>query len=55
MIYKEQGMLNGKGVGITSLSAKDLLTIKVPLPPAKEQQFIATKIDELFYFLDRIF
>ena len=55
MIYKEQGMLNGKGVGITSLSAKDLLTIKVPLPPAKEQQFIANKIDEMFYFLDRIF
>ena len=26
MFYKEQGMLNGKGVGITSLSANDLLS-----------------------------
>ena len=48
MIYKQQGMLNGKGVGITSLSASDLLSAVVPLPPYSEQNRIAEEI-ECFY------
>ena len=54
MIYKQQGMLNGKGVGITSLSACDLLSAVIPLPPYTEQQRIVSKIEELFSYLDTI-
>ena len=54
MIYKQQGMLNGKGVGITSLSASDLLSAVIPLPPYQEQRRIVTKIEELFKNLDEI-
>ena len=54
MIYKQQGMLNGKGVGITSLSASDLLSAVIPLPPYSEQYRIVAKIEELFKQLDII-
>lgn len=54
MIYKQQGMLNGKGVGITSLSASDLLSAVIPLPPYPEQKRIVSKIQELFSYLDTI-
>ena len=54
MFYKEQNMLNGKGIGISSLSASDLLSIIIPLPPLAEQQRIVTKIEELFAQFDSI-
>ena len=54
MIYKQQGMLNGKGVGITSLSASDLLSAVIPLPPYPEQKRIVSKIEELFSALETI-
>ena len=46
MYLKQKGSLNGKGVAITSLSASDLLSIPVPLPPKKEQVRIVQKIQE---------
>ena len=46
MYLKQKGSLNGKGVAITSLSAADLLSIPVPLPPKKEQVRIVQKIQE---------
>lgn len=46
MYLKQKGLLNGKGVAITSLSAADLLSIPVPLPPKKEQVRIVQKIQE---------
>lgn len=52
MFYKEQGMLNGKGVGITSLSANDLLSGLFPLPPINEQNQIVTNIDNIFSQID---
>lgn len=54
MIYKKKGMLNGKGVGITSLSANDLLSAVIPLPPYSEQKRIVSKIEEIFSYLDTI-
>jgi type I restriction enzyme S subunit len=48
MTYKQQGMLNGKGVGITSLSASDLLSAVVPLPPYSEQNKIVEEIECLY-------
>ena len=52
MFYKEQGMLNGKGVGITSLSANDLLSGLFPLPPINEQTQIVNFIESLFSQID---
>ncbi|MCR5606953.1 MAG: restriction endonuclease subunit S, partial [Treponema sp.] len=54
MIYKQQGMLNGKGVGITSLSASDLLSAVVPLPPYSEQNRITKEIECLYEQLNII-
>ena len=51
---KEKGNLNGRGVGITSLSANDLLSLVVPLPPLNEQYRIVAKIEELFSTLDQM-
>ena len=52
--YKEQNMLKGKGIGISSLSASDLLSVIIPLPSLFEQQRIVAKIEELFAKLDFI-
>ena len=54
MFYKEQGMINGKGVGITSLSANDLLSGLFPLPPINEQNQIVIKIENIFSQIDYI-
>ena len=54
MFYKEQNMLKGKGIGISSLSASDLLSVIIPLPSLSEQQRIVVKIEELFAKLDFI-
>ena len=54
MFYKEQGMLNGKGVGITSLSANDLLSGLFPVPPINEQNQIVIKIENIFSQIDYI-
>ena len=54
MLYKEQDMLNGKGVGISSLSASDLLSAIVPLPPEKQQTQIVAKIEEIFAQIDSL-
>ncbi len=54
MFYKEQGMLNAKGVGITSLSANDLLSGLFPLPPINEQDQIVIKIENIFSQIDYI-
>ena len=51
---KDKGNLNGKGVGITSLSANDLLSLVIPLPPFAEQGRIVSKIEELFSTLDQM-
>ena len=54
MYLKQKGLLNGKGVAITSLSAADLLSIQVPLPPTNEQVKIVRKIQEIETVLQAI-
>ena len=47
MYLKEKGLLNGKGVAITSLSAADILSIAIPLPPINEQNRIVLAIQTI--------
>jgi type I restriction enzyme S subunit len=54
MYLKQNGLLNGKGVAITSLSAADLLSIQVPMPPINEQIIIVKKIQEIENILQAI-
>lgn len=54
MYLKQKGLLNGKGVAITSLSAADLLSLQVPQPPRKEQDRIVQKIQEIEIIINTI-
>ena len=47
MYLKGKGLLNGKGVAITSLSAADILSIAIPLPPINEQNRIVLAIQTI--------
>ena len=49
MFYKEQNLLSGKGIGISSLSASDLLSAIVPLPPTNQQRLIVSEMQKIFY------
>ena len=54
MYLKEKGLLNGKGVAITSLSGADILSLTIPIPPFEEQKRIVNKIVESFDEIDSI-
>ena len=51
---KQKGKLNGKGVAITSLSAIDILSIPIPLPPIQEQKRIVKRLSEIFSNINEI-
>ena len=52
-LYKNAGMINGKGIAIQGLSANALHSLIVPLPPLAEQKRIVAKIEELLPLIDR--
>ncbi len=51
MLYKQLGLIGGKGIGIQGLSTNALAKIIFPLPPLNEQHRIVKKIDFLFNML----
>lgn len=46
-IYKESGMIDGRGIGLQGFSSKRVHSLIVPLPPIEEQKRIVKKLDEL--------
>ena len=52
-LYKNAGMIAGKGIAIQGLSANALHALKMPLPPLAEQKRIVDKIEELLPLIDR--
>ncbi len=48
MLSKIKGKINSKGIGIASLSAKDLLAMRIDVPSIEEQHEISSILDELF-------
>lgn len=54
LLYKQQNLIGGKGIGIQGLSSNQLHKVVFPLPPLNEQKRIAAKVDELFAVIDQI-
>ena len=53
-LYKREGLIGGKGIGIQGLSSRELDKLIVAVPPIREQNEIVIKIDELFSLLDAL-
>ena len=53
-LYKNTGLINGKGIGIKGLSAKVLHSLIVPLPPLTEQKRIVAKLEEILPLCDKL-
>ena len=52
-LYKNAGLIAGKGIGIQGLSSNALHMLRMPLPPLAEQKRIVAKIEELLPLIDR--
>ena len=53
-LYKQKGLIGGKGIGIQGLSSRELDKMVIPVPPVNEQHRIVTAIEEKFAVLDTI-
>ena len=53
-LYKNAGLINGKGIGIQGLSSNVLHSLKVPLPPLGEQKRIVKKLAKLLPLCERL-
>ena len=53
-LYKQKGLIGGKGIGIQGLSSRELDKMVIPVPPVNEQHRIVTAIEEKFAVLDAI-
>ena len=54
LLYKQMGLIGGKGIAILGLSSRELDKMVVPVPPAEEQHRITIAVDALFASLDEI-
>lgn len=52
-LYKNAGLISGKGIGIQGLSSNALHRLRAPLPPLAEQNRIVAKIEEIMPYIDR--
>lgn len=53
-LYKNAGLINGKGIAIQGLSANALHSLIVPLPPLAEKKRIVAKLEELLPLCERL-
>ena len=53
-LYKNAGLINGKGIAIQGLSANALHSLIVPLPPLAEQKRIVAKLEQLLPLCERL-
>lgn len=54
LLYKQMGLIGGKGIAILGLSSRELDKMVVPVPPVPEQHRIVTVIENLFVQMDAI-
>ena len=54
LLYKQQGLIGGKGIAILGLSSRELDRMVVPVPPVEEQHRIVAGIKMLFTVLEEI-
>ena len=54
LLYKQQGLIGGKGIAILGLSSRELDGMVVPVPPVEEQHRIVAGIKTLFTVLEEI-
>lgn len=53
MLYKNTGLIAGKGIGIQGLSSNVLHNLPIPLSPLAEQKAIVAKIEELIPYIQK--
>ena len=53
-LYKQKGLIGGKGIGIQGLSSRELDKMVIPVPPVNEQHRIVAAVEEKFAVLDTI-
>ena len=53
-LYKANGRINGKGIGLQGLSSNALHNIIVPVPPVEEQKRVVDSIDSVLSLIEQI-